>query len=42
MNFRYMPYSGELANMILNHKDINNKSDFPSPPVIVAQQSVIL
>ena len=27
MNFRYMPYSDELANMILNHKDTNNKSD---------------
>ena len=25
MNFKYMPYSDELANMILNHKDTNNK-----------------
>lgn len=38
MNFRYMLYSNELANMILNHKDINNKSDSPSPPVIVATE----
>ena len=38
MNFKYMPYSDELANMILNHKDTNNKSDSPSPPVIVATE----
>lgn len=39
MNFKYMPYSDELANMILNHKDTNNKSDSPSLPVIVATES---
>lgn len=33
MNFKYIPYSDELANMILNHK-----SDSPSPPVIVATE----
>ena len=36
MNFKYMPYSDELADMIL--KDMNNKSDSPSLPIIVATE----
>lgn len=44
MNFKYMPYSDELADMLLNHKDMNNKSNSPSIsiPAIVATERCII